>query len=252
MNTLKKTTAGCLLLCMTLTHAYLPQKISAYSASSDLPKTQTQSSHDVLENISAAEYTIKTDQKEYKDKDGRVRGIVSFSYPQFTSDFPFAEEINQQLRKKSHKYFKSDNAKNIKEFTKSSIKEGRFYEETEQYYWTTYCDVSYNKNGIVSFAMSEWWYAGGVHNRDYYGLNYDLTTGEKLTIKDVISGDAKKELLKSAKEYCGSDTSAYRTIKETKKYKFFFEEGTVHICFGSYELDHGTSWDIFTVKGRYE
>ena len=41
-------------------------------------------------------------------------------------------------------------------------------------------------------------------------------------------------------------------IKNTKKYNFYFEEGTVYICYGSYELNHGPDFDIFTVKGKYK
>ena len=45
---------------------------------------------------------------------------------------------------------------------------------------------------------------------------------------------------------------AYKIIKNTKKYNFYFEEGTVYICYGSYELNHGPDFDIFTVKGKYK
>ncbi len=100
--------------------------------------------------------------------------------------------------------------------------------------------------------MSEWWYAGGVTNRHYYGLNYNLETGKELSVKDVITGNTKAKILKAAGKYCKDDNVAYKIIKNTKKYNFYFEEGTVYICYGSYELNHGPDFDIFTVKGKYK
>ncbi len=197
-------------------------------------------------------YEIKEDKKEYKDESGNIRGIVSFKYPQFISTLPSVTRINKQIKKKSMQYFKSGNAKSIKEYTKDAIKHNRFYEDTEQYYWTTFCDISYNKDNIVSFHMSEWWYAGGVTNRHYYGLNYNLETGKELSVKDVITGNTKAKILKAAGKYCKDDNVAYKIIKNTKKYNFYFEEGTVYICYGSYELNHGPDFDIFTVKGKYK
>lgn len=199
-------------------------------------------------NNSVAGYKIKEDKKEFKDKKGNVRCIVSFQYPQFTSTSPAAIKINRQLKKKSRQYFKSENFRNIKKYTKDAIKYNRFSYETDQYLWTTYCSMSYNKDNIVSFQMSEWWYAGGVTTRNYYGLNYNLDTGKELEIKDVIKGNAKTEILKAAKKYLKGDKEAYKIIKDTKKYKFYFEKGTVYICYGGYELNRGPGFDIFTVK----
>ncbi len=199
-------------------------------------------------NNSMAGYKIKEDKKEFKDKKGNVRCIVAFQYPQFTSTSPAAVKINRQLKKKSRQYFKSENFKNIKKYTKDAIKYNRFSYKTDQYLWTTYCSMSYNKDNIVSFQMAEWWYAGGVTTRDYYGLNYNLDTGKELEIKDVIKGNAKTEILKAAKKYLKGDKEAYKIIKDTKKYKFYFEKGTVYICYGGYELNRGPGFDIFTVK----
>lgn len=263
----KKYTTNVLLLFMALTVLAIPQSVLARTC---MPyglcgqKTQcgisVSSINDsriipdmkVRNGAFVIGYEIKEDKKEFKDESGNVRGVVSFQYPQFTSTLPAITKINNQIKKKSKQYFQSENAKSIKESTKDAIKNNRFLEDTEQYYWTTFCDVSYNKNNIVSFQMSEWWYAGGVRNRYYYGLNYNMDSGKELSVEDVITGNAKAKILKSAKKYCKDDKAAYKIIKNTEKYNFYFGEGTVYICYGSYELNHGTSFDIFTVKGKYK
>ena len=206
------------------------------------------------DDSNACKFSMQTDKIEYKDDNGVVRGVVFFEYPQFKGSSSAIQKINKLLRQKSQKFLKSDNAVNIKEYTELSIADNRFhdYADPEQYYWKTLCSISYNKNDIVSIQMSEQWYAGGVYNQNDYGLNYNIKTAKKLTINDVISGNAKEKLLKAAKKYCGSDNAAYKIIQKTKKYKFFLTDGLVNICYGSYELEHGTSWDMFSVKGKYK
>lgn len=57
--------------------------------------------------------------------------------------------------------------------------------------------------------MKEKWYVGGVGNEEEYGLNYNLKRGKKLTVYDVISGDAKDKILKAARKYCVLDINFY-------------------------------------------
>lgn len=237
MTRLKKSIICTLLLCLIFTAFTLspPQKVFAADSSA-----------------SVIGYEQKTVKREYKDEKGIVRGIVSFEYPKFIGTTPAVKKINKEIRKARKQYFQSDNAKNIRETTKDSIKNNRFHYDSDQYFWTTGCAMTYGKGNIVSFSMTEDWYAGGVHNRYDYGFNYDLNTGKKLTIDNVIEGDARAEILKAAQKYCKDDTRALNIIKNTKKYKFFLDEGKVYICYGSYELFHGTSIDIFEVKGKYK
>jgi len=196
-----------------------------------------------------AEYTMEKDKIEYRDAEGTVRGIVSFQYPQFKGDSAAVEKINAGLKKKSRKFLHSGDADRLREYTQDAMKNGLFDDENTCYFWETSCSEKYNKDGIVSFNMHESWFAGGVYNYGDYGLNYDLGSGKKLTVKDVISGRARKRILKAAKKYCGSDKNAYDIIKNTgtKDFKFFFDEEKVSICFESYELGRGPGWDIIIV-----
>lgn len=200
-----------------------------------------------------AEYTVKKDKIEYKDKKGIVRGIVYFQYPQFKGTTTAIKKINKQLKNESSKFLKSENAKIIEEIIQLAIQNNIFSNKEEDvWFWKTSCKVSYNKNNIMSIHMKEEWYAGGVYNESHYGFNYNVKTGKKLTIKDVISGNAKEKILKAAKKYCGSDTVAYNIIKDTKSYKFYFSKGKVYLCYGSYELKHGNTCDIISIPGKYK
>lgn len=208
-------------------------------------------------NAKKAKYTVKTEKVQYKDGNGRVRGVVSYQYPQFKGTSKQIKNINKAIKKKCDAYMKSSEAKSLKNYTQESIKNNAFFSKDEKYYYSTKCKVTYNKNNIVSVAMTWNWYAGGVGNDGTYGFNYNLKTGKKLTYKDVISGNAKSKVLKAAKKflkdyYTEQSTKAYNKIKKKSSYNFYFKPKKVYICFESYELDLGASSHQFAVAGKYK
>ena len=201
-----------------------------------------------------AEYTMKERKIEYTDDDGKVRGVISYQYPEFKGTSKSIKTINSKLRKECTIYFQSESAKNFDEYVQIAIADNNFYDKEEQYFFQTSSTLTYNKNDIVSISMNEKWYAGGVYNQANYGFNYNLKTGKKLGINDVIVGNAEEKILNAAKKYCETDTNAYNIIKNTKveDYKFYFSKGQVYICYDSYELGRGAGWDIFSVTGKYK
>lgn len=61
------------------------------------------------------------------------------------------------------------------------------------------CTPEVTCNGdVFSIRMTREWFMGGVYNRDYYGLNFDLTTGEELCLSR-LSSLPEEEFLKQLK-----------------------------------------------------
>ncbi|MBQ3504390.1 MAG: DUF3298 domain-containing protein [Oscillospiraceae bacterium] len=60
-------------------------------------------------------------------------------------------------------------------------------------------EVTCNGGDIFSIRMTRDWFLGGVYNRDYYGLNFDLTTGEELPLSR-LSPLPEEAFLKQLKE----------------------------------------------------
>lgn len=217
-----------------------------------------------------ASYEMKMVKTEIKDGSGKVRGLVYYQYPEFKGKSTAIRKINKKLSSEGKKFLKSSNAKWIKERTDSAIKDNRFFDKYyergyEQYFYKTSCKVTYNKNNIISMHMKEEWYAGGVNNQTDYGWTFDLKKGKVFTVEDVISGDAKVKILQAAKKYLRNskfsatnekmeDRVDYKVVKNTKlkDYKFYIKAEKVYICYGSYELGHGTGWDIFSLIGKYK
>lgn len=211
--------------------------------------------------VTKAEYTMKKDKVTYKDSDGIVRGTVYFQYPVIKGKSDAVKKINKTLKQASKEFMESENAKNLKEYTEADIEDKRFENSDENYYYKTICKVTYNDNSVISLHMKNCWYAGGVYNQEDYGYTFNLKSGKQLGIKDVISGDAssiKKKILAKGKKYLTEnnklDQNAYNIIKsyKLKDYKFYLTKGKVYICFSSYELERGTSWDIFSVSGKFK
>ena len=219
-------------------------------------------------NVEAAtkvSYEMQTKKITWKDGD-IVRGIVSFQYPKLEGDSDEIAKINKALEDAMNAFMASDNVNNIKETTLYYIDHKMFSEYTKQLYWETTCKVTYNKNNIISMHMKEMWYAGGVYNQNDYGYTFDVETGKMLTAVDVIGGKPKevtKKVVSGAKKYFSIaesplDAALWKRISnsisdiDAKDYKFYLKPGKAYICFESYELNLGTSWQVFSVTSKYK
>jgi len=163
-------------------------------------------------------------------------------------------------------FMADENVERIKESTLYYIDNKMFSEYTEQLYWKTTCKVTYNKNNIISMHMKEMWYAGGVYNQYDYGYTFNLETGKMLTAVDVIGGkpeEVSSKVVSSSKKYFNKneialDADLWKTISDAintfdaKELKFYLKPGKAYICFGSYELNLGTGWQIFSVTSKYK
>ncbi|HWT74269.1 MAG TPA: DUF4163 domain-containing protein [Mobilitalea sp.] len=218
-----------------------------------------------VEAATKASYVMKNEKVTWKDGD-IVRGIVSFQYPKLKGNSNEITEINKVLENAMTVYMADERVEWIKETTLAYIDNKAFSENTEQLYWKTTCKITYNANNIISMHMKEMWYAGGVYNQYDYGYTFDLTTGKTLTAVDVIGGKSEEvtsKVLSSAKKYfkiknIDIDADLWKDISTTisaydaKDFKFFLKPGKAYICFGSYELNLGTGYQIFSVTSKYK
>jgi hypothetical protein len=213
-------------------------------------------------NVEAAtKVSYVMQNKKVTWKDGEiVRGIVSFQYPKLKGNSKEIAKINKVLENAMKAFMEDDeNVEGIKKSTLYYIDNKLFSEYTKQLYWKTTCKVTYNKNNIISMHMKEMWYAGGVYNQYDYGYTFNLKTGKTLTAVDVIGGkpeEVSSKVVSSAKKYFDADLQKvfYNRVNtsDVKELKFYLKPGKAYICFGSYELNMGTSWQIFSVTSKYK
>jgi hypothetical protein len=218
-----------------------------------------------VEASTKASYEMQNKKVTWKDGD-IVRGIVSFQYPKLKGNSKEIAKINKVLENAMKVFMADENVERIKDNTLYYIDNKMFSEYTEQLYWKTTCKITYNKNNIISMHMKEMWYAGGVYNQYDYGYTFNLETGKTLTAIDVIGGKTEvvsSKVVASAKKYFNKneialDADLWKSISNTintfdaKEFKFYLKPGKAYICFGSYELNLGTGWQIFSVTSKYK
>lgn len=124
------------------------------------------------------------------------------------------------------------------------------------YELTSTCKVRYNQKGYISFSYDHYWFAGGVSNIWTDGMTFDLKTGKKLSVSDVVSGSntkiRKKILAKYEKKNGELGTLGQDEIlKDTKMKDFQFylnKDGNVVVCFGPYQPGGGNGESTITLK----
>lgn len=225
--------------------------------------TALQKNH--VEAATKAKYEMCNEKVTYKDGD-TVRGIVYFQYPKLEGNSAEIKKINEVLENAMKAYMEAENAERLKEYTSIAIDNKSFNNDKEQYYWKTNCKITYNANNIISMHMKERWYAGGVYNQKDYGYTFNLKTGKTLSAIDVIGKTPKEvisKVLTSAKAYLKKnykdsydviwkDVSNIINAYDAKDFKFYLTPGKAHICFESYELNLGASYQVFSVNSKYK
>lgn len=122
-------------------------------------------------------------------------------------------------------------------------------------------EVTCNSGDIFSIRMTREWYMGGVYNRDSYGLNFDLATGEELTLAR-LSDLPEEEFAEQLKTIvCGELAEDYDALTEDPAavlqdwtladFSFFLEEGELVLTFPTYTFGPGAMGSTAVRTGLY-
>lgn len=195
-----------------------------------------------------AVYTMKTYSKTLRGP--YATGKYSFKLPQLEGSSSVVEKINKSLKKE---YTAS---KKQLEYFKSCVEGARF---PGSFIYTTSCKATFNERGYVSFCFTTEWFAGGVHNSHHYGASYNLKTGNKLALKNVVknaSTDSKVKKVvvdayykKLGKSYA-TKSQLSKSISVSRLY-FYLKNGYVYVSCGSYAPCGGNGEVLIKLNGRY-
>lgn len=88
-------------------------------------------------------------------------------------------------------------------------------------------------------------------------MTYNLKTGKKCKVSDVISGGKSVVKQKIIDKYCNkiADWDGAREELNTMKisdFQFYLKNGKVVVCFGPYQPGGGNGESHITIKGNYE
>ena len=180
-------------------------------------------------------------------KTGKIKGKYTYTMPALQGTSKVVKKINKALKAgytESQKDKEKDNSKD------DAMNRDVVYELTST------CKVRYNQKGYISFSYDHYWFAGGVSNIWTDGMTFDLKTGKKLSVSDVVSGSntkiRKKILAKYEKKNGELGTLGQDEIlKDTKMKDFQFylnKDGNVVVCFGPYQPGGGNGESTITLK----
>lgn len=163
--------------------------------------------------------------------------VAYFDLPEFYGgDDLFINQVNGDIKKLYDDFIKNtsvseaamkalDNDSNADEYLYSP------YDLQAVFFDTKYLSIVWER---VSFS-------GGATNYEYVTLNYNIRTGDLLTIYDIAGTNARALIADNLSEACSQKTF---TSYDMDKVKFYFDEKDFYVCFNSYELDQGFSPEL--------
>lgn len=175
-----------------------------------------------------------------------------FKYPKLKGDSQAVKKINRALKKEGESHVKMSGytMKDIEEFIAHDYEN---YQTKCEYYNTVDGKAAFNSDDIFSIRYSFAWFAGGVGNGDIYGDTFDLKTGKKLNIMQVVDSKYsdytslrnaiyKKLKKKYEQEAAEAFLTNYDTEKKLKNADFYVTaRGKVVVCFRTYDISYGAA-----------
>ncbi len=190
----------------------------------------------------SAEFTIERNDRSVQDENGNVILKQYYDNVVLTGTDEASQKINAALALRC-----GDFLNNIQE----SIDEVNNNPPAEGACYNNYADaeVVENANGIFSIKMTSHWFTGGVSLVGIYGLNFNLNTGEFLTLPEVFTLDEseivaylKEQTLNYIQTHPGliwfddaADTVQSLTINDFNSL-YYIQGDTITLCYSTYML----------------
>ena len=214
--------------------------------------TKEQESSIEVSEPESVTYTIEIMQETLKDNEGETLAVISYEMPVLEGESQTIKKINEFIADDYTRFYKSKD--DLFTYAQGDYDaNGYGYFNKEAYISSCKCQVADNNTSYISFKMSTTWFAGGVRNKDFYGLTYSLENGEVLELNDNIfkeySSEIKDKIMIASKEYVNNHPDIVWVDnvmdiienKEISEYKYYLEKDKVYIIYDTYELAAGAS-----------
>lgn len=137
-------------------------------------------------------------------------------------------KLKEQMEK-----FKEEDKEHCKEFPYSC-----------EYSYNTRYEVKFNQDDKLSILLYDATYTGGAHGLEgVVSYNFDVQTGDRYTLKDIISDESKfASLTEYAKKYMKEnkelffDEEIIGDFKVNEQTQFYFTESGIDLIFQQYEV----------------
>lgn len=202
------------------------------------PETQAEVIYD------SAEYKTEKDDVSFDNHNSNLYLTQYFERIVLTDENEKFRNINALIKEKSDAFLAE--AKENEAFTTDEK-----FITNMQYVNHHTANVTKNSDGIISIKMTATKFMGGVYNMDTYGLNYDLNTGEELsltTVLDMSKNDALEYLREESKKQIGEGfyENAAEIIDNYKfeNFSYYLQDGAIYLCYPTYTLAPGAAGSV--------
>ena len=190
--------------------------------------------------------------------------LFYFKYPKLKGTSKAIQKINKTLEKEGKTFVNSMDYSmgEIEEFITRDYKN---YHTKCEYFNTVDGSVGFNRDNIFSIQYASAWFVGGVSNYNSFGDTFNLKTGKKLNITQVVSETYTNPAIlrnqihdKLYEKYDASVSDGfyekYGTDKALKQVHFFInKKGNVIVCFPTYDLSYGAAGCLtVTLPSRFK
>ena len=194
-------------------------------------------------------YSVKQFDNSMFDAQGVCAMRITYDQIVLNGDTPAVQKINQQLSKDRENFLRP-----LSEDLKQNILSNAVY-NPNSFHNTADAAIAYQSDSYLSICVSTNWYGGGVMTIDHYGLNFDLTTGNKATICMVtgVEWDALKPMLKQiladfrGRHFVIPDDALEQFKME--ELPFFIQNGEIMIAFPTYSVAVGAEGCVIVPTG---
>lgn len=199
------------------------------------------------ENNTSAEYTIQRDDASWYNENGELKLSQYFDKVVLEPTNDKYVRINSLIQQESDKFLADADEQII--FTK---------ENPSPYdgWYSNYSDaiVTTNSNGILSIKTSYVWCMGGTVGYGDRGLNFNLNTGDVLSLTDVFSmneNEIEMYFKEQTKKYISDNPdkgwwndnvqNAVSTVEAytLEQFNYYIENDNIYLCYPKYELGPG-------------
>lgn len=206
--------------------------------------------------IDDVQYNHQLVDESYYDEEGLLRIEYTYDRIVLRDNAPSLVAINKAIEQDANRFLEQLTIEQKEELVQSPwIGDGYFW-------YTAESEVTNNSDGILSIMVSTNWCMGGVNTLDYYGLNYNLNTGEPLDLTKLFKMD-EDQLVSRLQDIAWSylcsnrkdalDEFAHETLYGygLSDLNFYFQDGQLVLTFPTYSLGYGASGSFIVPTGLF-
>ncbi len=201
-------------------------------------ETAAQTYQQIIAPSNSAEVTIERKDFSIKNEDGSFSAKIYYDLPHVTGGGTAAETINTALQADFEQYQEP-----LQNEVAEYLHDKPYPEDT--YLYTVTSEATQNGDGVLSIRYETTWFMGGVQNTDHYGMTFDLSTGRKLTIPDLIAVSPDVLLRQLQPRILDKGTNLDSNAAETvaaytlQELTFYIRDRELWVCIPTYELAGG-------------